>query len=141
MKVLRLAACAFIATLQLQGAEKAKDPEVVTHGGLNGWEWTGLRSVKTDSLDLAVMYVDGALSALDAVGPETNEVVRLARPHLSAAELSLALDEFYANLLNRPVPIVYAFMIIKLRIEGADSVAVEKAALIMRKDAAAKPAP
>jgi hypothetical protein len=137
-------AFALIAALPLQGAEKAKDPDVVTHGHLNGWAWTGLRSVKADPPSLTEMYVWGALSALDAVrsdtNGDTNDAAKLARPHMSPAELSLALDQFYVNLLNRPVPIVYAFTLIKLRIEGADPVAVEKIAVTMREDAATKDA-
>jgi hypothetical protein len=62
-----------------------------------------------------------------------------AKDH-DVATISPALDHFYGDPLNRPIPIVFAFIAIMLRVEGADAGAQEKALAILREDAApAKP--
>ena len=120
-----------IAALQLGAADS-----LVTGRDLNGRGWLNAEGYARS------MYVSGVQSALHNFPSDNGQLVTPA--HMTVGEMCAALERFYAEPENLPVPVVFALGIVTAKAAGTDPATVEKMAATLRRiasETAAAPAP
>jgi hypothetical protein len=99
------------------------DPST-TLGLRNGRVWNALTA------DERILFLTGASNIL--IGINSDEFSNYFPGGLTAGEFAKAVNQFYGDPTNLPIPIVYAMRVVTLKASGATASAVEDLTAFMR---------
>src|ERR1700733_9698429 len=138
MKALIALLLALVSMRRFAQAPPIFDPRISTMGSCPICSSDGRTWQDRKYQEVKIVYLDGISEALAFVGGLPQHGTYFPQS-LDAKEFVKAIDQFYNQPENLPIPIMQAMRVITMRSAGADPITIETEIAALRKDAAAFP--